>query len=78
MGFASWEADEFRRMARTANDRCIALRGEVGGTCRCSIYDRRPGNCRDFLPGSPECQASRSAALLPPLDRTTDVPADVG
>jgi Fe-S-cluster containining protein len=61
MGYASWEADcGTRRMARK-NDCCIAFRGQVGGACRCSIYDRRPEVCRTFTPGSPDCLAARLA-----------------
>src|SRR6516164_10617150 len=27
---------------------CVALRGGVGGPCRCAIYESRPLNCRRF------------------------------
>ena len=30
--------------------RCIALAGDIGGEVHCTIYDRRPGPCRDFAP----------------------------
>src|SRR5690606_19528103 len=33
-----------------ATPRCCALEGEVGVTVRCTIYDARPGPCRDFAP----------------------------
>ena len=61
MGFGSWEADEIRRMARTKNHVCTALRGDVGKACRCSIYARRPSVCREFVAGSEACLAARQA-----------------
>ena len=68
MGFASWEADEgLRRMARAENDACVSLR-KSGDTWRCSIYDRRPAVCREFLPGAADCLAARAA--LATRDRT--------
>ena len=54
IGFASWEADHVRRMA-SKDGRCIALRGEVGRACACSIYEKRPAACRDFEVGSDAC-----------------------
>jgi Fe-S-cluster containining protein len=44
---------------------CVALTGEVGGTCRCTIYDVRPSNCRQFEVGSGLCKAARRKAGLP-------------
>jgi Fe-S-cluster containining protein len=61
IGFASWEADEFVRMARTSDDRCVALRGEVGNACRCAIYGRRPVVCREFEQGSVDCAEAMAA-----------------
>ena len=43
---------------------CVALTGQVSGSCRCSIYDRRPGNCRRFEVGSRLCEAAREEAGL--------------
>jgi len=62
IGFASWEAEDIVRMARTPDNRCVALRGEVNKTCHCAIYLRRPNVCREFVPGSEECVASKRAA----------------
>ncbi len=36
-----------------APPRCIALEGEVGQKVRCTIYEQRPGPCRDFAPYAP-------------------------
>ena len=30
--------------------RCIALKGEIGREACCTIYEKRPGPCRDFAP----------------------------
>ncbi len=38
---------------------CAALRGRVGTHVSCSIYERRPGVCRRFAPGSRACLAMR-------------------
>ena len=54
--------------------RCIALSGEVGREVHCTIYDRRPGPCRDFAPyaalgiGDEGCARARRRHGLPPLD----------
>lgn len=29
--------------------RCVALKGNIGYTVSCLIYDRRPSSCRNFL-----------------------------
>ena len=44
-----------RRMLGTdgAPPRCVALEGEVGQAVRCTIYQQRPGPCRDFAPYAP-------------------------
>ena len=60
IGFASWEEDSMRRMA-SKDGRCIALRGEVGKACHCSIYSRRPVACRDFEVGSHACLKARES-----------------
>ena len=55
------------------NPRCVALDGEVGVRVRCTIYDRRPGLCRDLLvsgrDGAREekCDKARAAWGLPLL-----------
>ena len=53
--------------------RCIALEGEIGSAVRCTIYDRRPGPCRDFAPyaalniGDEACARARRRHGLAPL-----------
>ncbi|HLJ93320.1 MAG TPA: YkgJ family cysteine cluster protein [Gemmataceae bacterium] len=48
-----------------SNPSCVALRGRVGGPCRCAIYRSRPANCRQFEVGSSSCKAAREEAGLP-------------
>jgi len=56
-----------------APPRCVALDGEVGATVRCTIYEARPGPCRDFAPYAPlgmgdePCDRARRRHGLPPL-----------
>lgn len=38
--------------------RCAALEGELGEV-RCTIYDDRPGLCREFEAGSDDCVEAR-------------------
>lgn len=48
---------------RKKNDgHCVALRGKVGGGCRCSIYPDRPYVCRMFAPGCDCCLYARRVA----------------
>ena len=64
-----------RRMLGTdgAPPRCVALEGEVGQAVRCTIYQQRPGPCRDFAPYAPlgigddACDRARRRHGLPPL-----------
>ena len=49
----------------TSHPSCVALRGGVGGPCRCAIYRCRPANCRQFEVGSSSCKAARQEAGLP-------------
>ena len=56
-----------------APPRCVALEGEVGQHVSCSIYEQRPGPCRDFAPYAPlgfgedACDRARRRYGLPPL-----------
>lgn len=59
IGFASWEAETTRRMARDVDNQCVALCGEIGSAVRCQIYDRRPAVCRNFEPGNYQCIKAR-------------------
>ncbi len=53
--------------------RCIALRGVVGQSASCAIYEMRPSACRDFAPlaavgrGDEACNEARRRHGLPPL-----------
>lgn len=65
-----------------APPRCVALRGSVGETVRCSIYAERPGPCRDFQPHglygvpNPGCNDARARHGLPPIDLATAAVTD--
>jgi uncharacterized protein len=71
MGYFSDDHYAMKRMARVPladmdgdHSRCAALYGEIGQSCRCKIYDRRPAVCREFQMGSDDClQARREAGL---------------
>lgn len=62
MGFASDDYLFQRIMARSRSGSCVALRGEVGKSCGCSIYDRRPNVCREYEPGGRDCLYCRRIA----------------
>ena len=54
---------------------CIALEGTVGESVHCSIYDARPGACRELRMSwqdgtpNPQCDQARMAYGLAPLIR---------
>lgn len=56
---------EFRLPAVPHDDGaiCAFFKGEVGSSCRCSIYKYRPFHCRYFTPDIdyPSCRLARSA-----------------
>lgn len=39
--------------------RCVALGGQVGARVACTIYDHRPGPCREFEAGTDACNRAR-------------------
>ena len=43
---------------------CVALRGAIGQRVSCTIYERRPSECRSFTAGTPECHKARRQAGL--------------
>jgi len=43
---------------------CVALKGEVGKSVSCSLYDVRPSVCRGFEPGSKACHEARKCEGL--------------
>ena len=47
-------------------DRCVALVGVIGERVHCSVYPSRPLVCREFIPGSPDCNTVRAYFGLPP------------
>lgn len=67
---------EARCMRGTADQppRCVALRGEVGESVSCAIYEYRPSPCREFAPlaavgrGDDACDDARRRHNLPPLN----------
>ncbi|GAB4341577.1 MAG: YkgJ family cysteine cluster protein [Desulfobulbaceae bacterium] len=56
------------------NPRCVALRGEIGVSVYCEIYERRSSVCRDFPPSFENgvrnewCDKARLKWGLSPLD----------
>jgi Fe-S-cluster containining protein len=49
----------FGPVMRERKRRCIALKGTIGCSVSCRIYERRPVVCRDFEPGSDLCLRMR-------------------
>jgi hypothetical protein len=53
--------------------RCMALRGEIGKSVSCAIYEWRPSACREFAPlasvgkGDDACTEARRRHGLPAL-----------
>ncbi len=46
---------------KTEKGRCVALEGKVGCLVSCSVYEKRPTDCRTFEPGSKLCRQIRGA-----------------
>ena len=44
--------------------RCSALKGEIGCSVSCDVYENRPDICREFQPGSEQCLRARDEAGL--------------
>lgn len=57
--------DEEKRphLKLTPTGECVALRGKVGRSVRCSVYHHRPNPCRRVMPGDPECLRARVERL---------------
>ncbi len=78
--------DFYRVMKGTdsADPRCLALKGEIGKSVCCSIYERRPSACRNLVPswfdGEPNdrCDKARVAHGLAPLAPEAWTDPDVG
>jgi len=58
-----WEDDTLA--TKIVEGQCIALKGRIGESVRCTIYGRRPALCQMFTAGSPECLKSRRQYELP-------------
>ncbi|MBI3701057.1 MAG: YkgJ family cysteine cluster protein [Afipia sp.] len=54
---------------RCIGERCSALKGEVGKSTACGIYELRPEVCRTCMPGDPECTLARRKFGLAELSR---------
>ena len=52
---------------RCLGDRCMALKGKVGESTSCTIYQMRPDVCRTCMPGDAECGIARKKWGLPAL-----------
>src|SRR5262249_32189532 len=53
---------------------CAAFEGDLGGPCSCSVYGSRPGACRRFEPGSPECDRARRQLCIDELAGPVTLP----
>lgn len=40
--------------------RCVALAGEIGVSVKCNIYEFRSSTCREFMPGTEDCNRARA------------------
>jgi Fe-S-cluster containining protein len=47
--------------------RCNALKGTIGHTVKCEIYELRPEPCREVQPGDDQCNRARKRHGLPEL-----------
>jgi Fe-S-cluster containining protein len=80
---AGIEADRRMRWANAANGQnlaeddypCLWLDRETG---RCRHYDYRPSTCRDFEPGSSDCEFARGQFGLEALTIGAPLPAPAG
>lgn len=52
------------RFVKNAGERCGALDCSTRGKFPCSIYERRPDDCRIVEPGSPACIEARRLGHL--------------
>jgi Fe-S-cluster containining protein len=52
------------RFMRNDGERCAALDGSIPGRFPCSVYDKRPDDCRIVEPGSPACLEARRLGQL--------------
>lgn len=57
------EAEGVRYMPKHPDGRCKALKGVVGASVSCAIYDQRPAICREFPPGSDGCRYAREQMM---------------
>ena len=53
-----WKHPDGRRVA-CVGERCAALRGTLGVSVACALYDIRPRACRNFTPGGLGCRMVR-------------------
>lgn len=74
-GLAVDETSSLCRMRGTDHypPRCVALKGVIGKSVACSIYEYRPSPCRDFQPhgvfrvSNEDCNDARARHGLSPL-----------
>lgn len=53
------DPDGIPHMRLRADHRCVALKGPLGSSVSCSIYEDRPACCRRVQPGDAECRKYR-------------------
>ena len=59
----------FGTVMRERKGQCIALKGKIGCSVKCSIYTKRPRVCQAFLPGSHDCLLARRLAGVQDQDQ---------
>lgn len=59
----------------SASPRCGALRGSIGSSVHCTVYDQRPSPCREVDPGDAKCTQARERHGLTPLPLASPQPS---
>ncbi len=62
----TYDADGVPHLRISADGRCLALRGAIGGRVRCDAYHDRPSPCRRVQPGDGWCLRYRREHGLDP------------
>jgi Fe-S-cluster containining protein len=62
--FVVYNAEGQPHLRLHQDGRCLALRGRLGRSVRCTIYEHRPAACRKVEPGSERCLAHRRERSL--------------
>src|SRR3989338_8234991 len=67
------DQDPFRKVMKGTSQKygrkCQALKGRIGESVKCTIYEKRPSVCRAFSPYTERCDLAREQHGLKPLKR---------